>query len=346
MKPPCKKPPGPRPASPLDLQLHPAPRLSLTPCSCRLSFQPILPSIPSAPLLCPPPHRKDAHLRGPTYPQRLLCGLVSTLFTALGPFPSYSACFVSWPLSWLQRLLGGLAPILVAALALWLGPYPGSALAVWLGLFPVYSAVWLGPVLFSALVVRFGFHASYNACCVARFLYCFPAPLIPTQPPGSPALQPSTPFSHTPTPGSPPNHPHHRSPPPNSQPSSRLSPAPVNFSPAPQPLPPQLPASTLNPVPCQHHSQLPSPQSPHRAASPLTHPERRLRCPLSPFCALDALASNPPLEPSAEGGDDACGAALQCGGGRARAAAATAASFHLHLHLHLYAILQRPLALL
>ena len=59
--------------------------------------------------------------------QRLLCVLAPLLLTALalclGPYPSaYSACFVAWPLSWLQHLLCGLAPILLLALALWFGP--------------------------------------------------------------------------------------------------------------------------------------------------------------------------------------------------------------------------------
>ena len=42
----------------------------------------------------------------------------------VAPYPVYSACCVAFPLSCLQRLLCGIAPILFTALAVWLCPYP------------------------------------------------------------------------------------------------------------------------------------------------------------------------------------------------------------------------------
>ena len=278
---------------------------------------------------------------------------ISTLFTALalclGPFPSYSACFVARPLSWLQRLLCGLAPTLVTALAVWLGPYPGfapilvAAHAVWLGPYPAfsaclvawplswllrllclgpfsaYSAVWLGPcAIFRACC------AAWLLCCLQRLLCgwagplcCFPArfvrPVIPTNPssqtpqlptsppqqPGSPTLQPSSP---TPAPQLP------TTPLPNYQPSC-IPTTSLNSPPHPS-LPP---SRSL----CQHHtpsSPQPAMSSQLRAATRCLDPKTvpptsrplpsHLLC-LSEMTSFYALASNPPLEPSAEGGDDA-----------------------------------------
>ena len=246
----------------------------------------------------------------PTYLQRLLCGLVSTLFTALGfclgPFPSYSACFVSWPLSWLQRLLAGLAPILVAALAVWLGLFPAysaclaawplsllqrllcglasscfqrlpcglapilvAALAVWLGLFPVYSAVWLGACAIFRACCGFGFQASYNACCVARSLFCFPA-------------RPVRPCSQSPAPISPliPTHPGL---PANSLPSSYPSTSlqfPHSLTPAPQ-----LPALANPPsVQLPNPPQLQAPQLFHPAPIPAPQPATSPPSPPPKYC--------------------------------------------------------------
>ena len=106
------------------------------------------------------------------YWQRLLCGLASTLCSAVAvwhcPYPICSACGVVlllrilctavavWhrPLGYLQRLLCGLACILCIAVDVWHCPILFAALAVVLLLSYVH---WLlcgvAPILFAALAV-------------------------------------------------------------------------------------------------------------------------------------------------------------------------------------------------
>ena len=107
-----------------------------------------------------------------SYAQRLLCGIPPILFTAL------AVCVL--PLAYVQRLLCGMTPILLTALALWLG----TSVVVWHCPYPVCKRLLRGLTSSNVQRLLCGFASNlwaavavwhcprpvYVACCVVLLL--------------------------------------------------------------------------------------------------------------------------------------------------------------------------------